>query len=54
MHAAASAHRSPAPSFIDPPRYGRHRLEATLLYQLVEQHDPAFGELRAATGPRTS
>jgi hypothetical protein len=26
-----------APPFVDPPGYARHRLEATLLYQLVER-----------------
>jgi hypothetical protein len=39
MHAAASA-RPRAPGFVDPPGYARHRLETTLLYQLVEQHYP--------------
>jgi hypothetical protein len=50
MHAATSAHRPRAPSFVDPPGYARHRPEATLLYQLVEQHYPAFCELRARIG----
>jgi hypothetical protein len=47
MHAAASARRPRAPLFIDPPGYARHRPETTLFYQLVEQHYPAFRELRA-------
>ncbi len=46
MHAAASARRSRAPGFVDPPGYARHRPETTLLYQLVEQHYPAFREMR--------
>ena len=48
MSAAARARQSHAPPFIDPPGYSRHRPERTLLYQLVEQHYPAFRELRAA------
>ena len=48
MPAAARARQSPSPPFIDPPGYGRHRPERTLLYQLVEQHYPTFRELRAA------
>jgi putative transposase len=48
MSAAARARQPPSPPFIDPPGYGRHRPERTLLYQLVEQHYPAFRELRAA------
>jgi hypothetical protein len=48
MSIAAHARRSRAPPFIDPPGYGRHRPEQALLYQLVEQHYPAFRELRAA------
>jgi ribosomal protein S27E len=48
MSAAARARQPPAPPFIDPPGYSRHRPERTLLYQLVEQHYPAFRELRAA------
>jgi ribosomal protein S27E len=32
------------------PGYARHRPETTLLYQLVEQHYPAFRELRAMAG----
>ncbi len=39
-----------APAFLDPPGYARHRPEATLLYQLVEQHYPAFREMRAEVG----
>jgi hypothetical protein len=38
MSVAARARRLCAPPFIDPPGYARHRPEATLLYQLVEQH----------------
>jgi ribosomal protein S27E len=38
------------PPFLDPPGYARHRPEATLLYQLVGQHFPAFRELRAEAG----
>ncbi|MDE2349797.1 MAG: hypothetical protein KGL92_14940 [Gammaproteobacteria bacterium] len=45
---AARTRQSHAPPFIDPPGYGRHRPERTLLYQLVEQHYPAFRELRNA------
>jgi len=48
MSAAARARRPHAPPFIDPPGYGRHRPEQTLLFQLVEQHYPPFRELRAA------
>jgi ribosomal protein S27E len=41
----------PVPSpFLDPPGYAWHRPEATLLYQLVGQHFPAFRELRAEAG----
>jgi hypothetical protein len=29
------------PPFLNPPGHSRHRPEATLLYQLVEQHYPA-------------
>jgi len=47
MPVAARVRRPRAPPFLDPPGYGRHRPEATLLYQLVEQHYPAFRELRA-------
>ncbi len=50
MSVAARARRLRAPPFIDPPGYARHRPEATLLYQLVEQHYPAFRDLRAETG----
>lgn len=50
MHAAARARRARAPAFVDPAGYARHRPETTLLYQLVEQHYPAFRELRAAAG----
>jgi hypothetical protein len=32
------------------PRYERHRPEATLLYQLVERHYPAFREALAEQG----
>jgi ribosomal protein S27E len=39
-----------APPFIDPPGYARHRPEATLLYQLVEQYYPALLAAREATG----
>jgi ribosomal protein S27E len=35
---ASERARARAPPFIDPPRYARHRLETTLLYQLVERH----------------
>ncbi len=48
--AAARARRPRAPQFIDPPGYARHRPESTLLYQLVEQHYPAFRDLRAEAG----
>ena len=48
MSAVARARRPPSPAFLDPPGYARHRPERTLLYQLVEQHYPAFRELRAA------
>lgn len=47
MSIAASARRPPAPQFLEPPGYVQHRPESTLLYQLVEQHYPAFRELRA-------
>jgi hypothetical protein len=50
MSVAARARRPRAPPFLDPPGYARHRPEATLLYRLVEQHYPAFRELRAETG----
>ena len=48
MSAAARARQPPSPPFIDPPGYAWHRPERTLLYQLVEQHYPAFRELRGA------
>lgn len=50
MSVAARLRRPRAPPFIDPPGYGRHRPEATLLYQLIGQHYPAFRELRAEAG----
>lgn len=50
MSAATRARRECAPRFIDPPGYARHRPEATLLYQLVERHYPAFRELRSEAG----
>jgi len=50
MPATDRARRPRAPPFVDPPGYGRHRPEATLLYQLVQQHYPAFCELRAEAG----
>jgi ribosomal protein S27E len=50
MPAADLARRPRAPPFVDPPGYGPHRPEATLLYQLVQQHYPAFCELRAGAG----
>ncbi|MBM4218754.1 MAG: hypothetical protein FJ171_03775 [Gammaproteobacteria bacterium] len=50
MSVAVRAQRPRAPPFIDPPSYARHRPEATLLYQLVGQHFPAFRELRAEAG----
>jgi hypothetical protein len=46
MSAAARARRPRAPPFVDPFGYGRHRPEVTLLYRLVQQHYPAFRELR--------
>ena len=39
--ASARAARPPAPPFIDPPGYARHRPEKTLLYRLVEEQYPA-------------
>jgi len=43
MPAAAAHARHPrAPPFVEPPGYARHRPESTPLYQLVEQHYPAF------------
>jgi hypothetical protein len=50
MSDAACAQRPRTPPFVDPPGYARHRPEATLLYQLVEQHYPSFRELRAEAG----
>jgi len=50
MSVAAHARRPRAPPFVDPPGYGRHRPEATLLYQHVQQHYPAFRDLRAEAG----
>ena len=50
MSAATRARRARAPPFLDPPGYARHRPEATLLYQLVERHYPAFREMRAEAG----
>ncbi|MBK6673376.1 MAG: transposase zinc-binding domain-containing protein, partial [Proteobacteria bacterium] len=35
---------------MEPAGYARHRPESTLLYQLVEQHYPAFREMRAMAG----
>ena len=48
--ATRNAAHARAPEFIDPPGYARHRPEQTLLYQLVEQHCPAFLAARAAQG----
>jgi hypothetical protein len=39
-----------APPILDPPGYSRHRPEATLLCQLVEQRHPAFRDLRSEAG----
>ena len=50
MSDAVRARTIRAPPFIDPSGYARHRPEATLLYQLVEQHYPAFRELRSEAG----
>lgn len=50
MSAATRARRVRAPPFLEPPGYARHRPEATLLYQLVERHYPAFREMRAEAG----
>jgi hypothetical protein len=47
---AAHARTIRAPPFLDPPGYARHRPESTLLYQLVEQHYPAFRDLRSEAG----
>ena len=48
--AAAHVRRPRAPPFVEPQGYARHRPESTLLYQLVEQHYPAFREMRAMAG----
>ena len=48
--AAAHAGHPHAPPFVEPPGYARHRPDSTLLYQLVEQHYPAFREMRAMAG----
>jgi hypothetical protein len=50
VSAATRARRARAPPFRDPSGYARHRPEATLLYQLVERHCPAFRELRSEAG----
>jgi ribosomal protein S27E len=50
MSVAARARRPRARLFLDPPGYARHWPESTLLHRLVEQHCPAFRELRAETG----
>lgn len=51
MPAAAARARPPrAPPFVEPPGYSQHRPEKTLLYQLVEQHYPAFRDMRAMAG----
>ena len=50
MSLAARVRRPRAPPFLDPPGYARHRPEATLLHQLVEQHYRAFRGLRAEGG----
>ena len=50
MSAATRARRARAPPFLVPPGYARRRPEATLLYQLVERHYPAFREMRAEAG----
>ena len=50
MSVAARVRTIRAPSFLDPPGYAPHRPEATLLYQLVEEHWTAFRELRAEAG----
>jgi hypothetical protein len=39
-----------APPFVDPPGNAQHRPEQTLLYQLIEQHYPAFLAAREAVG----
>jgi hypothetical protein len=38
-----------APPFIDPPGYGRHQPEQTLLFRLLEQYSPQFLATREAT-----
>ncbi len=48
--ATAHARHPRAPPFVEPSGYARHRPENTLLYQLVEQHYPAFREMRAMAG----
>ena len=50
MFDPASAREIRAPPFLDPSGYARHRPEITLLYQLVQQHYPAFRELRSEAG----
>ena len=50
MSVAARVRTIRAPPFLDPPGYARHRPESTLLYRLVEQHYPAFRDLRAEAG----
>jgi ribosomal protein S27E len=50
VSAATRARRERASPFLDLPGYARHRPEATLLYQLVERHYPAFREMRAEAG----
>jgi ribosomal protein S27E len=47
---ASERGRPRAPSFIDPPGYVRHRPEATLLYELVEQRYPEFVAAREVSG----
>jgi ribosomal protein S27E len=50
VSAATRARPTRAPPFVDPPGYCRHRPEATLLYQLLAQHYPAFRALRSEAG----
>ena len=50
MSVAARARRPRAPPILNPTGCVRHRTEATLLYQLVERHYPAFHELRTESG----
>jgi len=52
MHAAAAA-GARAPAFVDPPGYARHRPETTLLFQLVEQHDPLCRHVHRQNMPLT-